>query len=206
MRSALVAANWLRRMEIGPALLLAAGADSDSIRGCGGAIRARESFGRAVLAFGIVVSICSFILPLAADAQQTGKAWRVGYLGNTPTIDPDAARTWEAFRQELQERGYVERLDVDVIVALTNPAAHAAKQATATIPIVMISVDDPVGTGLIASLAHPIGNMTGVADYALDLVPKRLELLKAAVPTASRIAFIRCLKCVASDEVAKEAA
>ena len=187
---------------------------------------------RAVLAFGIVVSLCSLFLPLAADAQQTGKVWRVGYLGNTPTIDPDAARTWEAFRQELQERGYVEgkniafelrfaegrpqrypalaaelaRLNVDVIVALTNPAAHAAKQATATIPIVMISVDDPVGTGLISSLAHPIGNMTGVADYALDLVPKRLELLKAAVPTASRVAFIRCLKCVASNEVAKEAA
>ncbi len=185
---------------------------------------------RAVLAFGLVVSVCSLILPFAADAQPTGKVWRVGYLGNTPTTDPDAGRTWAAFRQELQERGYVERknlafelrfaegrperypalvadlvrLNVDVIVALTNPAAHAAKEATATIPIVMISVDDPVGTGLIASLSHPIGNMTGVADYELDLIPKRLELLKAALPTASRVAFIRCLKCAASNEVAKE--
>ena len=186
----------------------------------------------AVRAASVVASVCLMTLALGANAQPTGKIWRVGYLGNTPTTDPDVARNWGAFREELQNRGYVEGknltlelrfaegdprrypalaaalkdLHVDIIVALTNPAARAAKDATSTIPIVMVSVEDPVGTGLTNNLAHPIGNITGVTDYALDLVPKRLEFLKAAIPAASRVAFVRCLRCVASDETKKEAA
>jgi putative ABC transport system substrate-binding protein len=68
----------------------------------------------------------------------------------------------------------------------------------------MVSVEDPIGTGLVTSLAHPIGNITGVTDCALDLVPKRLEFLKAALPDASRIAFFRCLRCAAPSEAKKE--
>jgi putative ABC transport system substrate-binding protein len=98
------------------------------------------------------------------------------------------------------------RLKVDLIVAVSNPATLAAKNATTTIPIVMAGVADPVGAGLVASLARPEGNITGVADYPLDLIPKRLEQLKAALPSASRVAFVRCLKCQALDPPATETA
>src|SRR5215813_6029499 len=137
-----------------------------------------------------ILPICTISPTFEAYAQPTGRVWRVGYLGNTPLVDADVERNWGAFRQELQQRGYVEgknltfelrfaegkpqrypalaseltRRDVDVIVALTNPAALAAKEATTTIPIVMVSVEDPIGTGLVTSLAHPIGNITGVTD------------------------------------------
>jgi putative ABC transport system substrate-binding protein len=82
------------------------------------------------------------------------------------------------------------RLPVDVIVAMSTPAALAAQHATQTIPIVMIYVADPVGTGLVTSLAQPGGNLTGVTDMATDLSGKRLELLKEAVPTLSRLAVL----------------
>jgi putative ABC transport system substrate-binding protein len=82
------------------------------------------------------------------------------------------------------------RLQVDVIVTMSTPAALAAKQATQTIPIVMVYVADPVGTGLVASLARPGGNLTGVSDMATALSAKRLELLKEAVPTLSRVAVL----------------
>ncbi len=81
-------------------------------------------------------------------------------------------------------------LDVDVIVAMSTPAALAAKQATRTIPIVMLYVADPKGTGLVASLAQPGGNITGVSDMATELSAKRLALLKEVVPTLSRVAVI----------------
>jgi len=80
------------------------------------------------------------------------------------------------------------RSQVDVIVAMSTPAALAAKHATQTIPIIMVYVADPVGTGLVTSLARPGGNLTGVSDMATDLSAKRLELLKEAVPTLSRMA------------------
>ena len=82
------------------------------------------------------------------------------------------------------------RLQVDVIVTMSTPAALAAKQATQTIPIVMVYVADPVGTGLVTNLARPGGNLTGVSDMATDLSAKRLELLKEAVPTLSRVAVL----------------
>ena len=126
-------------------------------------------------------------------------------------------QSWLAdFQQGLQELGYLEgknilieqryavgqferlpelaadlvRLKVDVLVVADAPAAHAAKKAASTIPIVMTSVADPVGIGLVASLAHPGGNVTGLSDFNAGVVAKRLELLKEVVPSASRIAVL----------------
>ena len=163
----------------------------------------------------LIVSLAGAILaPLSAGAQQPGKVWRIGYLqvgARTPDGAPPAA-----LRQALQELGYVEgknvnyagrfaearrdrlpglaaelvSLKVDVIVTRGGPAAEAARQATTTIPIVISAVGDAVGTGLISSLAHPGGNITGITDQAAELSAKRLELLKDAVPKASRIAVL----------------
>jgi len=142
--------------------------------------------------------------------------WRVGFLGNAPVTDPAAARIYEAFRLALQERGYVEernlvierrfaegrderfpllaaelvRLHLDVIVTTRGPAAEAAKAATSTIPIVMAGFSDPVGRGLVSSLAHPGGNITGIANLQVDLYSKRVELLKLAVPKIARVVSI----------------
>ena len=141
---------------------------------------------------------------------------RIGYIGSIPPMDPDVASLLKAFRQALQERGYVEgrnvvfeqrfaegkverfpalatelvRLDVDVLVVSSTAAARAAKEATATIPIVVVGLADPVAAGLVASLGRPGGNITGVANNAIDLNSKRLELIKAAVPNAGRILYI----------------
>jgi putative ABC transport system substrate-binding protein len=152
--------------------------------------------------------------PLAAEAQQAGKVWRVGFLAGgarTPDGGPPAP-----LRQALVELGYVDGktvvyagrwaeakrdrlpgmaaelvdLKVDVIVTLGGPAAEAAKDATSTIPIVFAGAGDAVGTGLIASLARPGGNLTGITDQAAELSAKRLELLKEAVPKASRVAVL----------------
>ncbi|MEE8606534.1 MAG: ABC transporter substrate binding protein, partial [Nitrospiraceae bacterium] len=136
--------------------------------------------------------------PLPAEAQQTGKVYLKGYLSNGPRIH-------EAFGQGLRELGYVEgqnivierrffkgkfdllpelaadlvRLKVDCILTVGIGATRAAKQATRTIPIVMGNYSgDPVRDGVIASLAHPGGNITGVFDIMSDLAGKRLELLK----------------------------
>jgi putative ABC transport system substrate-binding protein len=148
----------------------------------------------------------------AAESQQAGKVPRIGYLSLT-TVDIDNTRV-AAFRQGLRELGYVEdqnvvivrrhaagRLDrmaelaaelvglkVDVLV--TFGGAHAAKQASSTVPIVMIADPDPVGTGLVASLARPGGQVTGLSDAHGELAPKRLQLLKEAVPSASRVAVL----------------
>ena len=157
--------------------------------------------------------------PRATSAQPAGKVWRIGYLGNTPRgSSPEAEKIFEVFLQTLRERGFVEgrnlsfefrytegvverspalvaelvRFGVDVIVISGGgtPAVRAAKEATATIPIVMVGFSDPVGVGLVASLARPGGNVTGMADLQIDLINKRLELLKAAVPKIARVAFV----------------
>ena len=145
-----------------------------------------------------------------ADAQQPKKIPRIGYLtgvGSAPN---------EAFLQGLRDLGYVEgkniliefrttggkserlpelaaelvRLKVDVIVADTAGEVTAAKNATATIPIVMRGVADPIALGLVASLAHPGGNITGMAALAPELSGKRLELLKEVIPKLSRVALL----------------
>ena len=148
----------------------------------------------------------------SAEAQQTKKVPRIGFLSSgSPSLNIDA----EAFRQGLRELGYIEKqniiveyryaegvterlpdlaaelvkLNVDVIVATGTPATQAAKNATKTIPIVM-TVSDPVGTGLVASLPHPGGNVTGLSNLYQDLGGKQLELLKEAVPKISRVAVL----------------
>jgi putative ABC transport system substrate-binding protein len=150
------------------------------------------------------------LVPLATEAQPTGKVWRIGYLvAGFGRID-------EVFRQGLRELGYVEgqnltieyrhadnqlerladlaaelvRLPVDVLVTTGENAARAAQQATRTIPIVLTAGSDPLGLGLIASLARPGGNLTGLSLMSLELEGKRLELLKEAVPTASRVGVL----------------
>ncbi len=163
---------------------------------------------------GFIVTLILGILaaPFAAAAQQAGKVPRIGYLSSA---DPagDVAIT-DALRQGLRERGYVEgqsialeyrngttdhlpdlaaelvRLKVDAIVALGTPAALAAKQATSTIAIVITVVSDPVGSGLVASLARPGGNVTGPSWFAPAVFPKGLELLKETVPGVSRVAVL----------------
>jgi putative ABC transport system substrate-binding protein len=151
--------------------------------------------------------------PLAARAQQPGKLPIIGYLGGaTPANSP----TWTAaFVQRLRELGWIEgrtvaieyrwaegrrerdpeiaaelvRLKVDVI-ATSVTTAYAAKQATSTIPIVITVAHDPVGTGLVASLARPGGNVTGLSAQQADTAGKRLELLREAVPGFRRLAIL----------------
>ena len=135
----------------------------------------------------VVAALCRLLAaPRAAEAEQPGKVYRVGVLGNAPST------MWDVFRQRLRELGYVEGqnivfeyrwsegnverfpglaaelagLKVDVIVAVGNAATGALKRATATIPIVMAMSGDPVGAGLVASLAHPGGNVTGLTMMA----------------------------------------
>ena len=153
-------------------------------------------------------------LPRVAFAQQPGKVWRVGYLAGGAR--PADGAPPPALRQVFQELGYVDGtnisyvgrwaegkgnrlpalaaeiagLKVDLILTLGGPAAEAAKAATSSIPIVVGGAGDVVGTGLIASLARPGGNVTGINDQATVLSAKRLELLKEAVPKASRVAVL----------------
>ncbi len=150
--------------------------------------------------------------PLPAQTQEPGKVPRIGYLFSERFAQEKSLLA--AFQQGLKELGYVEgkniiieqryygerhqrpalfaelvRLKVDVIV--TSPGGvRAAKRANSTIPIVMTFSADPVRQGLVASLAHPGGNVTGLSDYHGNLLPKRLELLKEIVPLASRVALL----------------
>lgn len=103
-----------------------------------------------------------------------------------------AARFWPPRPPYRRRHGACEliRSNVDVIVTLGGPASEAAKAATSTVPVVMAAVGDAVGIGLVASLARPGGNLTGLTDATADLSGKRLQLLKEAVPNASRIAIL----------------
>ena len=148
--------------------------------------------------------------PLIAEAQSPGKVPRIGVLS------PGGLDRADAFRQGLRELGYVEgrnilieyrtadghlerlprlavelaRLKVDLIFAGATPGARAAQQATATIPIVASAMGDPVGDGLVSSLARPGGNLTGTTFLGPELVPKRLERLKEALPKVTRVAAL----------------
>jgi len=149
--------------------------------------------------------------PVAAEAQPAGKVARIGFLslssGPTPSMDlaPGLRELgwiegqniiieyrWAAGRKDQLPAMAAElvRLKVDVIVTSTTLAALAAKQATATIPIVVTFIADPVGSGLVASLARPGRNITGVSTLARGLVTKRLELLKAVAPGSDRIGVL----------------
>jgi putative ABC transport system substrate-binding protein len=152
--------------------------------------------------------------PLAARAQQPGKLPTIGFLG------AGTASTWSqrvaAFLQRLRELGWTEgrtvvmevrwaeglserfaeiatefvQLKVDAIVAAGTSAIIAAKQATSAVPIVFVGAGDPVGTGLVASLARPGGNLTGLSSQTIDTVGKRVELLREVVPGLRRLAIM----------------
>jgi putative ABC transport system substrate-binding protein len=186
-----------------------------------------------VLALGLLLS------PLAAEAQQAGKVYRIGCLGSTtgghetnPQRCPiKGIPQWQAFVEGLRERGYIsgqnllfecqftegreERapslaaelvsLKPDLIVAHSSANALAVKRATSAIPIVMVSVTDPVGRGLVASLAQPGGNVTGLAYSAgVEIVGKQLQILKEVVPKASRVAVLGYLSSVPSSGYLRE--
>ena len=151
--------------------------------------------------------------PLAPGAQPTGKIYRIGFLSPSTSADPSIL---DAFREGLREFGYVEGrniaiasrwaegkydrlpglaaqlvgLKVDIIVATAVPAIRAAKEATRTIPIIMAVVVDPMATGLVASLARPGGNITGLSSMAPEVTGKQLEMLKEVVPKASLVAVL----------------
>ncbi len=158
-----------------------------------------------------------FTAPLAAaQAQGARTVPRIGVLTIGALGSPETERGLDAFRQGLRELGYVQgqnilieyraadgkleslprlatelvRLKVDVILAGATPAARAAQKATTTIPIVASSMGDPVGDGLVANLARPGGNITGTTFLGPELVPKRLELLKEALPKVTRVAAL----------------
>ena len=168
---------------------------------------------RLRLAFTITLLLGGLFSPVAAEAQQAAKVTRIGYLVGNLAVGPHLPK---AFRQGLRDLGYVEgpnlvieirdaegklerlpalaaelvALKVDVILAGSTPHALAAKQATRTLPIVFAAADDPVGSGLVTSLARPGGNVTGLSLLAPELVGKRLELLKQAVPGVTQVALL----------------
>src|SRR6266481_721723 len=150
----------------------------------------------------------------AAEAQQTGKVFRIGFLD--PSTASGSAVLVNAFRQELTKFGWIEgknitieyrfaeqnnerlpelaadlvRLKVDVIVVTGGNPALAAKKATTTIPIVITGIVNPVVLGLVASLARPGGNVTGLANLSTELNSKRLEILKDAIPKLARVGLL----------------
>ena len=164
---------------------------------------------------GFTLCALLFALCFSASAQQTGKIFRIGLLDNGTASG--MAVLLEAFRQEMSKLGWVEgkniameyrfgegqterlpelavdlvRLKVDLIVISGDPPALAAKKATSTIPIVMTNAGDPVGSGLVASLARPGGNVTGLSSLGTELITKRLEVLKDAMPKLARVGLLR---------------
>jgi len=155
----------------------------------------------------LMTAVAGALASLAAEAQPATTIWRIGLLTDF---------AWEPLRQGLRELGYVEgkdivfelrrshgrsdrwpalaaelvRLKVDVIVTQGTPGTLAAKQATTTIPIVMVAAGDPLTTGVVMSLARPGGNVTGSTQLGAGLAAKRLEILKDTLPKLSRVAFL----------------
>ena len=155
--------------------------------------------------------------PRVAAAQASARSFRIGVLAGATPTDPKASHLWQAFYEGLRDLGYVEgknvviegryygdrverlpalaaelvRLQVDVIVAAAPPAPEIARRATSTIPIVMPNHTDPVGSGLVASLAKPGGNVTGLSLFAPELRTKQLQLLKEILPNLTHVAFLR---------------
>ena len=165
----------------------------------------------------IVLAVCAllFALCISVEAQQPGKIPRIGYIESAGSPS-NPAPSVEAFRQGLRDLGYIEgkniqveyrflegnrdripsavaeliQLKVDVLIPEAPPAVRAAKQATKTIPIVIVTSQDPVAAGYVDSLARPGGNITGVTRLTRDLSGKRLELLKEVVPRISRVGLL----------------
>ena len=162
-----------------------------------------------IFAIGFAFSICG-----AVAHAQPSKVVRIGFLG--PTSAASNAGRMEALREGLRDLGYLEgknlviesrwaegkfdrlpelaaelvRLNVDVILTAGTPGIRAAKNATTTIPVVMVTSGDPVGFGFVASLARPGGNVTGYSTFSPELSAKRLELLKEILPRTQRVAVL----------------
>ncbi|MGH9578334.1 MAG: ABC transporter substrate-binding protein, partial [Terriglobales bacterium] len=162
-----------------------------------------------------VLGLATLSAALPSVAQQPVKVWRIGFLAVRSRPSASNPDVYDEFPRGMRELGYVEgknfviewryadgknerlpglaaelvRLKVDVLVAPANYAAHAARQATTTIPIVTFMAD-PVGEGLVASLARPGGNITGLSMVPVNLGPKHLELLKTMAPAISRVAIV----------------
>jgi putative ABC transport system substrate-binding protein len=158
----------------------------------------------------------ALVAPFGSFAQQKGKVWRVGFLSQRARPDSFESGVFGAFRLGMRELGYIEgtnlsinwrfadgdasklpelvaelvRLNVDIIVAAGTPAASASQKATTTIPIVMATVGDPIGSGLVKTFARPGGNITGLSNLSGDLGPKLLEMLLSLVPRLSRVGIL----------------
>jgi len=167
-----------------------------------------------VKGIGIILALGILLGSVATQAQQTGTVYRIGFLGNsTAALE---ANLLGPFREGLRDHGYVEgqnvlveyrwaegrydrfpvlvgellALKVAVIVTAGTPATLAVKKATTAVPLVMIAVGDPVGTGVVSSLSHPGGNITGLTSISTEMDAKRLELLREVVPSVSHIAVL----------------
>jgi putative ABC transport system substrate-binding protein len=165
-----------------------------------------------LIGLAVVLAVSLILAPFAVKAQQTGKVRRIGVLMH----DGAPPGLLEAFREGLRELDYVEgknitielrnaegkneqlsaladelvRLKVEVILAVNTPSAHAAKKATKTIPIVITRVADPVGSGLVSSLARPGGNVTGLSILPEGLAAKRIQLIREILPGISRVVVL----------------
>jgi len=174
----------------------------------------------------LTLALVAFALPLAAEAQQAGKVWRIGVLsGYSPDLDK---RNLAALRDGLRDLGYVEgtnviieqrhgyarnekfpelaaelvRLKVDIFVVHGFPAAiRAAEQASRTIPVVFVANPDPIGSGFAGSLARPGGRVSGLSDSHSDLLAKRLQLLREALPSISRVAVLHTATAVSLSQL-----
>ena len=169
---------------------------------------------------GLIITFTLGLLaaPFLSHGQQPAKVYRIGLLVARAPTAPETALLWEAFVEGLRERGYIQgqnlvierrytearderapalaaelvSLKVDLIVAHATAQVRAVKQATSAIPIVMVGVTDPVERGLVASLAHPGGNVTGLTTTAgVEIAGKYVQLLKEAIPKVSRVAVLR---------------
>jgi putative tryptophan/tyrosine transport system substrate-binding protein len=178
--------------------------------------------------FCLSLSAVFFVFCLSIHAQQTGKIFRIGFLDRSSASGSDLLL--ETFRQELSKLGWIEgkniiidyrfaeqkterlpelaaelvRLKVDLIAVSGRAPALAAKSVTTTIPIVMLSFPEPVGEGMVASLARPGGNVTGLSGLGPELSTKRLEILKDAVPKLARVGVLQQPGTLAPLDVSKE--
>ena len=174
----------------------------------------RRTLLRALGAGALAVPLAPFAQQAAVPAKAAGKVWRVGMLLLQDRLDPQSSG---AFVPAMRELGYVEgqnlliewrfadgdsgrlpglatdllRWNPDVLVGGGTASPRAMQKLTTTIPIVMVSTSDPVGVGLVKSLARPGGNITGMTSISIELIPKRLQLLLAMVPKVKRVAFLR---------------
>jgi putative tryptophan/tyrosine transport system substrate-binding protein len=181
-----------------------------------------------LIGLAVVLTVSLLTTPLVAEAQQTGKLFRIAFLSTT---SPGSSPTTDAFLQGMRDLGYVEgqniaiewrwghgtterfpefaadvvHLKVDVIVAANGPAGKAARRATRTVPIVIPTMSDPLGDGFVASFAHPGGNITGLTFQSRELQGKRLQLLKETLPAITRVALLADVNDPAYQSLVREA-